>query len=238
MNKINFETLESRVYSPYSNKNSVCVVQSDKENCFPGVLVENISYPLTITSIQSALFSCIANSEKPSKVIISDTYKKEALFDWWVSYYDIEVIVDSNFEFIPVDLYEIHDDQVSILSRLKDLCETAKVENSDFPVSCLIQTPNGYIPGVNVELKSWELGLCAERVAISRSIAYGELLGEVIHIYAPKSDYVSPCGACRQVLFEHAEHSTTRLFQNEHEYMDVTVDQLLPYHFKSDSLKK
>lgn len=54
------------------------------------------------------------------------------------------------------------------------------------------------VTGVNVENASYPVGICAERCAIARAVAEGAKPGdfEAIGITA------SPCGGCRQWLYE------------------------------------
>ncbi|MDX1642632.1 MAG: hypothetical protein R3220_13095 [Balneolaceae bacterium] len=121
---------------------------------------------------------------------------------------------------------------------LKDLCESTVSDQSDFPVTALLQISNGYIPGVNVEFEEWNLGLCAERVALSRAFAAGFTEFSGMHIYAPKSDYISPCGACRQVIFELMPGNILELHHDDESISRHFVSHLLPNGFTSRSLKK
>ena len=62
--------------------------------------------------------------------------------------------------------------------------------------------------GCNVENASYGLTICAERVATFSALAAGKKRIEVIAVTCPDAaldaptDYLMPCGACRQVLFE------------------------------------
>jgi len=56
--------------------------------------------------------------------------------------------------------------------------------------------------GCNVENSSFGLTVCAERVALSRAVAEGELEWLKLAVYTPDSGPLSPCGACRQALAE------------------------------------
>ncbi len=234
-----FKTLIKNSYVPYSGTAKVCVVRSTEGQYFPGVRVENISYPLSISRIQSALFSCLASGSRPEAIIFPDEPGREELSTYWKQEYDIsfEINPELNFDTPDILIKEKLDDK-AIFNRLSLLCELAVTPNSDFQVSALLEVEGGFVPGVNVECSNWELGLCAERVAISRAVSIGHRSFGNMYVMAPKSDYVSPCGACRQVLMEHLPASRIVLHQNDNQTMSVTTLQLLPYHFGGEVLKK
>jgi len=231
-----FDSLYERAYAPYSGKKSACIVLSTQGFCFPGVNVENLSYPLSVSHIQTALYSCMASGHKPEKIILPAEPDNKDLITFWENELNLQTIIDAGFEFEPEII--ISDKPDNMFSSLLKLCEKAVTPNSEFPVSCLLETDLGWIEGVNIEVSNWELGLCAERVAITRAIASGCKQFNSIHILAPKSDYVSPCGGCRQVLAEHLSHKRVHLYQNEHELLSVSTSDLLPYHFKGEILRK
>lgn len=236
---MDFKTLNKHSYVPYSGNAKSCVVRSTDGNYFPGVRIENISYPLTIGRIQSALFSCLGAGKRPETIIFSEDPGTEELLPYWMAEYGITADVNSAFSFESEPL--ILKDKLSdskIFTKLSELCEMAITPNSNFQVSALLEVENGYIPGVNVECSNWELGICAERIAISRAISLGYKSFGNMYVMAPKSDYVSPCGSCRQVLMEHLPAGRIVLHQNDIHTMSVTSSQLLPYHFGGEVLKK
>ncbi|MEI8210940.1 MAG: cytidine deaminase [Planctomycetota bacterium] len=72
---------------------------------------------------------------------------------------------------------------------------------SRFAVGCVLVDRDGeeHI-GCNVESASYSVTLCAERVAASHAVAMGKRNWQSIYIVSPTR--VSPCGVCRQFLFE------------------------------------
>lgn len=238
---MDFDTLSSFSYAPYSGHKQACVVQSASGNCYPGVRIENISYPLTIGRIQAAVFSCLANGDQPETLILPDKPGSGELLTYWQEAFQIQLSVDPKFVFEPVSL-QIPATAFPNGVRYDDLlilCSKAVIPNSSFPVAALLKTGSHYIPGVNTETSSWELGLCAERIALSRAVAAGFKPADMGNMYiaAPDGDYVSPCGACRQVLMEHIAPRRIHLFQNRDEVLSVGCTELLPYHFSSDKLR-
>lgn len=90
--------------------------------------------------------------------------------------------------------------------------------------------------GANVENASYNLGLCAERVALYHALTHG--VGRVLHMAiateAPVPTY--PCGACRQALWEFAPEAEL-LLVNRESLERVTVRSLLPHAFDGTTLR-
>lgn len=233
MKKFNFD-ISLRSYSPYSEKTEHCLILGDSGKIYPGVRVENISFPLTIPAVQAGVCSCLGNNDTPVGII--ETNFQDSMSDFWIQTFHLnkmnEIPEDSTI-FDP-----LIDEVVDIFDCLKELCKTSVSDQSEFPVAALLKTENGFIPGVNIEFEEWNLGLCAERVALSRAIASGYKEFQGMHIYAPKSDYISPCGACRQVLFEFMPDQEVELHHDDESTSRHFVYHLLPNGFTTNSLKK
>ncbi|HEX9114715.1 MAG TPA: cytidine deaminase [Anaerolineae bacterium] len=72
---------------------------------------------------------------------------------------------------------------------------------SQFTVGAALRGADGKIyPGCNVENASFGLTICAERNALAGAVARGERTFPAIAVVTENG--VTPCGACRQVLFE------------------------------------
>jgi cytidine deaminase len=72
---------------------------------------------------------------------------------------------------------------------------------SQFSVGCVLVDTDGHEHiGCNVESASYSVTLCAERVAAGHAVALGKRHWEAIYIVSPTG--VSPCGTCRQFLYE------------------------------------
>jgi cytidine deaminase len=104
--------------------------------------------------------------------------------------------------------------------------EAAYAPYSKFLVGAAALLRDGrVVTGVNVENASYPLGMCAERCAISRAVAEGAKPGdfEAIGITA------SPCGGCRQWLYEFGFDRVA--FMREGELVVRRPDELLPDSF-------
>ena len=220
-------------YNPYSKRDEYCYVEGKSGVVYPGVRVENISFPLSISAVQAAVCSCLANGDQPKAIY--QTGNRSELLEYWISEFDLELI-----EEIP-ELTQIYNPLYPFPEHpekeLEKLCKQAVTIHSDFPVSALLYTEKGCIHGVNVEVGAWSLGLCAERVALSRAMAAGIKQFSHIHVAAPKSEFCSPCGACRQVLNELMPKSMIYLHHNKNSLTKHFVEHLLPNGFTSEALK-
>jgi cytidine deaminase len=109
---------------------------------------------------------------------------------------------------------------------------------SKFHVGAALRTKSGLIiPGCNVENASYGLTNCAERTALFSAIVQGFREFEEIAVYVDTDDFISPCGACRQVLYELAPDMKVLLVNSHRQVKRTTVRKLLPLGFGEDELK-
>ena len=81
--------------------------------------------------------------------------------------------------------------------------EGALAEYSRFKVGAALETADGTIvTGCNIENASYGLTMCAERVAMFKALSDGHRQFTRIAIYTEAPRPTSPCGACRQILWE------------------------------------
>ncbi|TVR14981.1 MAG: cytidine deaminase [Balneolaceae bacterium] len=225
--------ISEQSYSPYSERGEFCYVEGRSGTLYPGVRVENISFPLSISAVQAAVCSCLANMDQPRKIY--QTGNRSELLAYWIDEFNLELrdeIPDQSNIYNPLFPFPQHPEK-----ELERLCKQAVTIHSDFPVSALLYSEKGCIHGVNVEVGAWSLGLCAERVALSRAMASGIRQFSHIHVAAPKSEFCSPCGACRQVLNELMPKSMIYLHHNKNSLTKHFVEHLLPNGFTSGALK-
>ena len=134
------------------------------------------------------------------------------------------------------------------VTRLVDAAQQAREHSyspySKFKVGAAVLTKNGEIfTGTNIENASYPAGLCAERTAIFHAIASGEkqicAVAIVGGLNFTASDYCAPCGMCRQVMHEFAnpENLLVIMAKSPTDYVEKTLEELLPMSFGSDSLK-
>ena len=74
---------------------------------------------------------------------------------------------------------------------------------SQFRVGAALLADDGTIfEGCNVENSSYSLTICAERNAVFQAAARGKTRFRAIAIASDDPGFLTPCGACRQVLAE------------------------------------
>jgi cytidine deaminase len=89
------------------------------------------------------------------------------------------------------------------VAAAREARERAWAPYSRFKVGAALETADGaIITGCNVENASYGLTICAERVAMFKAIAEGHRQFVRIAVVADTEAPTSPCGACRQVLWE------------------------------------
>jgi cytidine deaminase len=108
--------------------------------------------------------------------------------------------------------------------KAKVIAERAYAPYSNYLVGAVVRTRDGReFSGVNVENAAYPLGVCAEKSAIVKAVSEGYRPGdfEAIGITA------SPCGGCRQWLYEFRLDEIT--FANrDGEIVTYTAADLLP----------
>ncbi|MDD4070081.1 MAG: cytidine deaminase, partial [Candidatus Izemoplasmatales bacterium] len=111
---------------------------------------------------------------------------------------------------------------------------------SHFRVSAVLKLKNGEtIKGINVENASYGLSNCAERSALFAAYSQGIRKEDIesILVYTDKDYFVSPCGACRQVMNELMEPAAKVYFANsKDEIKELLNKELLPYGFSKEDL--
>lgn len=232
---MDFDDLTEHAYVPYSKKSSTALVRSESGLWFPGIRVENISYPLSISAAQNALFCCLSEGDQPEVLFTDDP--DTSMISFWQKEFNItvELLTKSNlpdYNFANVKL----EGDLNIPKKLTALLDVALVDESNFPVAALLETEDGFFSGVNVECSSWNMGLCAERVAIGKALAYGSKKLKGLHIHTREGEFSSPCGACRQVIMEHLPNRQIHLHHADHSESVHFSNDLLPHSFSSSSL--
>jgi cytidine deaminase len=129
---------------------------------------------------------------------------------------------------VPVDL------RAKLLRSAKKVMKNAHAPYSRFRVGAAILLSNGKIfSGCNVENASYGMTNCAERTAIFSAVAQ---LGPKIEIRAvmvvnDQGVPCSPCGACRQVIYEFGPEATI-FFQGATGAKQAHITELLPEGFR------
>jgi cytidine deaminase len=125
-----------------------------------------------------------------------------------------------------------------LISAARDARIRAYAPYSKFQVGAAVLARDGRVfTGCNIENASYGLCNCAERTALFSAIAAGCRPGELTHlaVVADCETPVSPCGACRQVMFELGGPQLVAIRANlKGDRTQTTAADLLPDAFVLD----
>lgn len=121
-----------------------------------------------------------------------------------------------------------------LLGLARDVLGKAYARYSGFRVGAAILTEAGnFFVGCNVENGSYGLTICAERAAICAGVAAegAGLRLRGVAVVNEQNVPCSPCGACRQVLFEFGADAVV-FFLGRDGVEERLVSELLPSGFE------
>ncbi len=132
-------------------------------------------------------------------------------------------------------------DYFSLIEEAIKARELSYSPYSGFKVGAALLSDDGTVyTGTNVENASYGETVCAERVAFLKAIANGQRSFSAIAIVGGLdeiSQYVYPCGACRQVMSEFCSSDLEIVLYNGESAEIHTLGQLFPSVFDKDTLK-
>ncbi|NNG27466.1 MAG: cytidine deaminase [Ignavibacteriaceae bacterium] len=109
---------------------------------------------------------------------------------------------------------------------------------SNFHVGAALLTEDGKVySGCNIETSSYSLTICAERTAIFKAISEGEQMFKAIAVAGDTDDFISPCGACRQVISDLCGDIDIIMVNKNDEIRVKKASELLPFAFSDKDLK-
>ncbi|KAM8917420.1 cytidine deaminase-like [Spinachia spinachia] len=125
-----------------------------------------------------------------------------------------------------------------LIQRSQEAKQQAYCPYSKFRVGAALLTLDScVITGCNVENACYNLGVCAERNAISKAVSEGHRSFKAIAISSDLSDqFIAPCGGCRQFMREFGSNWEVYLSKPDGSYQRMTVDELLPVSFGPEQL--
>lgn len=107
--------------------------------------------------------------------------------------------------------------------------ELAYAPYSRFQVGAAVLTASGRIfQGGNIENRSLQATICAERAALVSAYAAGERHIVALAVVTPTESVASPCGLCRQVMIELAAGCTVILLSIDGKRRYTSPERLLP----------
>ncbi|MBC8175251.1 MAG: cytidine deaminase [Candidatus Marinimicrobia bacterium] len=122
----------------------------------------------------------------------------------------------------------------TIIRAAQEVKKNAYVPYSHYKVGAAVETEDGHIVvGCNVESSSFGLTVCGERVALTSAIAQG--YKSFTSIAIATDDGASPCGACRQVIWDLCGDIPIILIDKKGGVTTLQSRELLPHPFDDSS---
>ena len=124
------------------------------------------------------------------------------------------------------------EDIATLIAEAQKAMAEAYATYSGFPVGCAILMNDGSIHrGANVENASFGATICAERSAISAALSQGKTGLKAVCVTNATDAKITPCGICRQVIYEFNRVVPVICTNKRGEYMVLGIDELLPHAF-------
>lgn len=119
-----------------------------------------------------------------------------------------------------------------------DATEHAYIPYSEYPVGAALRAVDGVVfSGCNIENAAYPSTICAERVALVKAVSEGRRAFDLLVVVT--RDGGSPCGTCRQMLYEFAPDLRVVFGDMNGQVMfDGPLSDLLPYGFGPSNLDK
>lgn len=120
----------------------------------------------------------------------------------------------------------------AVLARTK-----AYPKYSNFHVGAALLTEDGKVyTGINIEISSYSLTMCAERTAIFKAFSEGERKFKAIAVASDSPDFCPPCGSCLQVISDLCGNIDIVLINHNDEILIRKTNELLPMAFSGKDL--
>jgi cytidine deaminase len=148
---------------------------------------------------------------------------------------------------------ELDDTDRELIQSAIQAMDGAYAPYSEFAVGAAVLTKNGKIyKGANLENAVYGLGICAEVTAFAAAntaerptgaleVQKIAVIGGPMHDPRSSMKIVSPCGRCRQVIFEAAQSNNVdiKIFSCSGDLstiLESTIGDMLPYAFGAATL--
>jgi len=133
-----------------------------------------------------------------------------------------------------------HDDKYSGLIKAAVRAKNRSYSPySKFRVGAALLTSSGKIyTGCNIESSSFSLTICAERTALFKAVSESQKRFKAIAIASDAKDFISPCGACRQVILDLAGNIDVVLSNGKGSTTVIKMANLLPLPFDDRELRQ
>ncbi len=124
----------------------------------------------------------------------------------------------------------------TLISTAIAAAERAYIPYSHYPVGAALRATDGQVfTGCNIENASYPATICAERTALVKAVSEGVREFECIVVATRNAG--SPCGICRQMMYEFAPEMRLLIVDFDGNVRwDGALQELLPLGFGPGSL--
>lgn len=119
----------------------------------------------------------------------------------------------------------------TLITAAINAADFAYIPYSDYAVGAALQSSDGTIfTGCNVENASYPATICAERTALVKAVSEGHRTFNALAVVTENGG--SPCGVCRQMLYEFAPDLTVIIADLQgNVHHTLTLRELLAHGF-------
>lgn len=130
------------------------------------------------------------------------------------------------------------DEKIQLIERAREQRDFSHAPYSNFRVGAALLFRDGTIEsGSNVESSSFGLTICAERVAMVKAVSIGKHDVVACAVVTDTSTPTSPCGACRQFLYDFNPEMIIVMATISGEQIEKSLSDLLPLGFSDKQWK-
>src|ERR1019366_9449298 len=124
-----------------------------------------------------------------------------------------------------------------LIASAVEVRENACAAYSHYKVGAALAASSGKgFTGCNVENSTYGLTVCAERVALWKALSEGERAFTQIAVVTSSEPPASPCGACRQLLWEYCGDIEVTLANLQGFRKTLRLTEIFPRPFDQSSL--
>ena len=125
-----------------------------------------------------------------------------------------------------------------LVAKAIDMMKYAHAPYSHFKVGAALLCEDGTVyGGCNVEGSSYGNTICAERTALVKAVSEGKRDFVKLAVCASTDDICTPCGICRQMLADFSLNMIILCANQNGDYVEKKLSDLLPMAFTGESLK-
>jgi cytidine deaminase len=134
---------------------------------------------------------------------------------------------------------DAHQVKADLVKQAREAMDRALANSSRFKVGAALMAKNKKVyHGCNIETITSNLGICAERVALFKALSEGEREFSALAIVASSGQICTPCGVCRQLLWEFAPKLEIVMMDSQGHTLVREIRDLLPVPFDRSALRK